>query len=1512
MEKIEKFFRFLREYASIRFPQVHNLNDIRWKIWLDELPKHRDINISYVTTDDDSQEETINYNEQIEESKVLIRIRRPTLSRPPQVPQDLEQWIVGPVDDPLSEPTYHKQRRITDRNGTERIEDFEDNHQREREWSRWFERWQRWATENKPKYHLMKIYSQLHDIYSEIQRESERYQLVIADGILHWKWHHNYSNGYIYFPLIILPVQLFFNSEVPEFTVCESEYIPELYTTILLDTPLKNHSIIHSVQEEISSSNTYIHPLERVQTTAFLRHLTISLFADGEFLESPPNFTAKGSLLSDDVPRIWRRPLLMLRERTRGYAHAVEHILEHLETLKEPPYVFRLITGDVKYTKSIYNTEYREDQSDGYLYLLRKILFTKPWNQEQLKIASQLDNHGCVIVQGPPGTGKTHTIANLIGHLLAQGKSILVTAHTSKALHVVREQIPEPLRVLAVSVLDDDLRTRRQLEEAIYAILNMLDDNNDVSRLRSEAEKLQVEREQLLEEIARTRTDLANAIAAEYRSLVVAGQEYSPVQAAIQVAEGIGRDDWIPGPVEQGATLPLTVTELTELYRYNCELSPDEEHEIRQSLLDPQHLLSPEDFEKLVGSLKESPHHNSKWWHREPDISQVEVLQTLAERAKRLGENLQNVSPWQLKLIEVGDVSLFEELFFQRAEKVWQLFQSTARLRVDYQPQLPARGSLDDYERWAEELAQIAQLHGGRLRWFDKLTDAFLNVQRWRFMRSARVVSGLPVTEEHFRALAAQAALLRGRQQLRSAWTQLVTERGGPSPDKLGSEPEHIILKNAVKLRRLLSLDTQQLAPLRKSLETIGFAWQQAYRSFSLDLGSVERVHELGRFLANTLPLALHGAILAAHQREAERRLQRVRQHLEGMTAATAAALREAIEHRDTTSYRMAYNRLCQLRSKYGHLQRREERLERLARVAPAWAKAIRTRSGVHGTDRLPGDPNAAWLWRQLAQELEDRSRVSIQQIQHRLEELTNMLYKKTQQLVERRTWLHRIQKTSLSHKQALVGWLNTVKRLGKGKGRSAPRMRAEAAHLLTKAKDAVPVWIMPLARVAEQIDPKKARFDVVIIDEASQCDILEIIAFYIAENVVVVGDHEQVSPEGAGIILSHIEHLQAQYLQDIPNYHLYDGKRSLYDIARESFGGGLMLVEHFRCVPEIIAFSNYLCYDGRIRPLRESGNVLLKPSVIPYRVQGINRAKVNEEEARTIAAIILAILDCRAYDDKTIGVVSMVGDEQAKHIERLVRKACLSNPDLEKELDKRRLLCGNPAQFQGDERDVVLISMVDSPSPDGPLPLRSDQRFKQRFNVAASRARDQLWVVYSLDPWSDLKPGDLRRELIEFAIRAYQNPHVAIAQGEVHKTESQFELDVLDWLVKQGYRVRSQWAVGYYRIDLVIEDASGRRVAVECDGDRYHPIEKIREDLERQTILERLGWRFIRIRGSEFYRDRHSTMQRVVQELERLHIQPTKSHHEILKNEEPRLLYQIPDEIIRRVQDILLNFYDT
>ncbi len=460
--------------------------------------------------------------------------------------------------------------------------------------------------------------------------------------------------------------------------------------------------------------------------------------------------------------------------------------------------------------------------------------------------------------------------------------------------------------------------------------------------------------------------------------------------------------------------------------------------------------------------------------------------------------------------------------------------------------------------------------------------------------------------------------------------------------------------------------------------------------------------------------------------------------------------------------------------------------------------------------------------------------------------------------------------------------------------------MLAEARKLMTICQTAVPVWIMPLSSVVQNFDPSHNHFDVVIIDEASQADIKALAVIYMGKQVVVVGDHEQVTPVAVGQDINAIQNLIDQHLKGIPLAQMYDGKLSIYDLAQTVFKP-VSLREHFRCVSPIIQFSNDLSYEGKIRPLRDDSEVLLYPPLIAYHVKSVEARgdHVNESEARAITSLLVAATQQPEYSDATFGIISMVDDQQAIHIDAMLRRYLSVT-----EYTKRRILCGNPAQFQGDERDVVFLSMIDTPKEARLLTLRGEDAqesmYKKRFNVAASRARDQMWIVHSLDPDSDLKNGDIRKRLIQHA----ENPNALMSLLKVQALRplSEFEKLVLEELNQKGYRATPQWPIGTFRIDIVVEGA-GKRLALECDGDRWHPLDKLKEDMARQAILERLGWRFVRISGSQFFLNPKQTMEMVFTRLRTLNIPPEGMNNtKVADNQKNQ---ELKDRIMKQAEEL-------
>jgi very-short-patch-repair endonuclease len=190
---------------------------------------------------------------------------------------------------------------------------------------------------------------------------------------------------------------------------------------------------------------------------------------------------------------------------------------------------------------------------------------------------------------------------------------------------------------------------------------------------------------------------------------------------------------------------------------------------------------------------------------------------------------------------------------------------------------------------------------------------------------------------------------------------------------------------------------------------------------------------------------------------------------------------------------------------------------------------------------------------------------------------------------------------------------------------------------------------------------------------------------------------------------------------------------------------------------------------------------------------------------------------------------------------------------------------------------------------------------FRKRYNVAASRGRNQMWIVHSLNHETDLQVGDYRRRLIEHAL----NP--AAWERELQKKLAQtdprakeFQGLVLRRLLDKQYSVTPDFPAGAFGIDLVVT-GNGRRLAIECDGEQFHGPEKLREDLERQAILERLGWTFVRIRGSLFFRDEERALAPVFRRLEELDIAPRSADASAETTPESDVI----ERVIRRAEEL-------
>ncbi len=1421
-DRVRRVFSFLRELHQLRSKVVRRVDEHPWHLELGSLPSDPRITCTRDAT------------AQAGEETFRLTVERVTLDAPPRPPEELRPYLAKGWDDPTKgDPDLS----LPDEPETaELVQALFDV---------WAPRRARWAEACQPNLGVHRTFQQLYEVWARLERESESWDLVLADVVLHAPAEAD-QGGRIEHPLVLQRVGIQFDADAGIIEVAEGDAEPRLHGAVLRVSAGLSDVGLPRVQQRLADGAVRLN--DRRTVAEFARFLVASLFPQG-------GRALDDGERPDQGVSVRTAPVLVLMRRVPGIAEAIDRYLGVLDQQEDLPAGLCRVVGD-----------FTDDEPGTHSVASPvEVLLTKHANADQEQIVRRLDAHGSVLVQGPPGTGKTHTIANLIGHLLAHGKTILVTSHTTKALRVVREQVVEELRPLCVSVLERDTAARNELEASIGGIVGEFT-RTSPAKLDAEITAGRDHRTRLLQRIAALEGTFRETCEVRGTSLMCGGKPWALEEAARWLREREPLDGWIPGAVDTPAPLAITSAEVDRLYQLNAELRDEEIAKLSPPLPDVREFVTARALQERLDALAALTRSDAGPAFGHPDARGRADVVAAADALRGIQELIadgEQLDSWlrvvaEDAIVGGGRAAVWIELTTQ-AESLRERAVALATLAARLRPTV----ALDWTTREQVDVAWAVHAHvrgGGAIGTWVRLTQS----RWWAFVHASSVDGRVPRSAEEFEAVAALLELERDRIALADHWDRVAGQAEGPGA---AAAPGDFL-----EAARVWADDIRRAAAWATSRWEVAAANAGAVAGFKAELYLAElrptdlrlpwlsvRIRHL-RGLEKALWEHFHGLLtkgIEAWLTDAVS--QAVRAQVPGDATGVGRRLLDSLRKRDVVTYRRERDGLAPLSERRLLVLERKALLDKVAAGAPAWARALATRSPPHNATRSPGPADAAVAWKRLQRDFDARVALDPVAIQRELSELRGELRVATASYVRARAWRAQRDRVDGRRQQRLVGWVDTVRRIGRGTGMRAPRLIAEARRLLAECRDSVPVWIMPLTQALESYDLGESKFDVVIIDEASQLDVVGVVALALGKQVVVVGDHEQVSPSAVGQQVAPVDALQHQYLQGVPNAHLYIGQTSVYDLARQAFGEMIRLREHFRCAREIIEFSNQLCYGGEIVALRETSAVVQIPHVVPVRTMGARHPaeKVNHLEAERVVALLVAMMERPEYRDSTFGVISLVGEEQAVLIDQLVARRI---PPQERQ--RRRLVCGTAAQFQGDEREVMLLSMVDSGTGQGPLRLNDRPEFKQRLNVAASRAQNQQWVVHSLNPSVDLQPQDLRRRFLEYAANA--RAYVETLNRAIDAAESPFEREVIRRLVAKGYQLFPQFPVGAYRIDIVVEGAAGKRLAVECDGDRWHGLDQTQADLERQNLLERLGWRFHRIRGGSFYRDPEAEMRKL------------------------------------------------
>lgn len=407
---------------------------------------------------------------------------------------------------------------------------------------------------------------------------------------------------------------------------------------------------------------------------------------------------------------------------------------------------------------------------------------------------------------------------------------------------------------------------------------------------------------------------------------------------------------------------------------------------------------------------------------------------------------------------------------------------------------------------------------------------------------------------------------------------------------------------------------------------------------------------------------------------------------------------------------------------------------------------------------------------------------------------------------------------------------------------------------------EAFPCWCTTTYAVSDSIPLKPGLFDVAIIDEASQCDIASCFPIlFRAKRAVIVGDDKQL-PHLSFLEKAKEQSFLSQY--NIPDkYQLMWRFRtnSMFDLADYYSINSVMLDEHFRSLPPIINFSNHEFYNDRIRIMKKdfSNDLVLELVEVPD-------GKVDMDATRNlpeIEAVVKKLHEIVIEDERnnpdnpiSIGIISPFRAQ----VEQL--KVSVSKVLSDHMIKKHQIEIGTAHTFQGDERDIMLISWAFAQNS-FPQSLVFLQK-ANLFNVAITRARSKVINFISKDP-SELPEGHFRN-YINF-LKHYQNTRQAMLSGEIEVNDykNSLEKEIAGQIRELGYKVQAGADIAGLSADLLVEN----KMIIEVDGVEDKAETRL-SNMKKQSILERCGFKVNRITYREWQYSPKVCLDRVLKDI--------------------------------------------
>lgn len=1250
-----------------------------------------------------------------------------------------------------------------------------------------------------------KEYNFIFDLYQNIEKE-DKIEVLFGAGMLKWK----VGNEEIYHPLFTTGVTLNYNIEDSKFYIKLEDKI-NLDIHFLQGIPINNYNNLLDIKDKIKMQK--INPLDYESMELYFDKILDSLYKKevvNSNLEEPTIIKDKFIIVRKSDTNIWKED--------------IKKIICELDNGIEIPKSIQALTTEERLYED--KSTIKEWEDTG-----KELLFPLPINGEQEEIVRKVSREFGVVVQGPPGTGKSHTIANLICHLLAHGKRVLVTSERGKALKVLMDKIPEEIRALCVSLNGSDTKSIKELETSVRKIVDNLALNprilsEELMKLKQELEVCKANQKEYFER-------LIDINKKDNMNINYCGETFKIIDIAIWIKENEKEFSWIEDDISLSNKSPISEKEFEKLIEYKETISMDELERIREIGVLLDKIPSYDELDYAIRKflrLKDKYQFNLDkvhgWSIYSGEGFQYNKVKEVIEEGRELIEDLD-----KLKLLKVMDDYFYSDILKASISSMilnWQKY--IKRLSVikkelnSHNISIPKDIELykfkNDFNKVYEEIAKKNKVRKSFL-FFNKdclyiMNECFVDYKPIDSIEAAIIIK-LYLEQKTI------------EENAISLWN-----------NTMNMYNELFIKENSVN--NILVIENYM-----KNIKSI-VNWNDRIKlSINKYLGDIKYPRNLKWTEKNTL----------IYFEECINSIEEINQYRQAKTYLKTITMFLS-QKREFKNMVTAIDKLdvCELKQCYEELENLNILKRKIAEINIVSNKLKITCPKTYnkiqmGEYKYFKNWNRAWRWKKWDCLLKNIIEENEEKTEELLEYEKNREREIIKKIIYKKVWYNQIMKVSEEEKRSLISWLSAVKRIGKGKGKYTDKYVKLAQEEMQKCKNSIPIWIMPVDNVIENINVSDSKFDVIICDESSQSNIFSLCVLMRGKKAIIVGDEQQISPQAIGVNFEEVSKLRNIYMKNIPHGEWFDLQTSLYDTALRVFPDRIILKEHFRSVPEIIGFSNKLCYFNEIKILRHAKRTerLLMPikSIKVANGEKDEKRSINKEEAICIANKIYECCKDKRYNGMTMGVISLLGESQGEHIQELLKEKIGIQ-----EMIKRKIICGDAYSFQGDERDVMFLSMVIGNNIKFASLTKEDDI--KRFNVAASRAKNQMWIFHSID-LKDLNKDCVRYELLEYCINykkynGNNNKLEYMVKGSLQK-------EIYNIINNKGYDIYPSSDICGFKVDFIVE-GTNNKVAIKCRnyGNEKKNIKEIREEYKLELKLKNMGWNILKIRDLDFYRN--------------------------------------------------------